>query len=873
MYRLVHQPLILLIKNMICTSVLTCCLWTCIIVIQYVIISGSAEYHLDIEDIKMNVAYNSTPILKKLSPRQTPLLHIQGDISSDPKHIMDYVSDEYTPTETSVLPNTEHALTISSNGNYATNESQKLNMVDTKENSEFHDSGNHSTYEAETENSNNITDSSKESLNMTIPKGTRPLDERQLFVPSSKNADGTKRAKQYFCPYCKQLQTKFARHLETKHKDEDAVKQFRALPKKNIKRACLIEKIRKYGNFLHNTDPSLNTGVLITCRRPQAKYDYTTKDFVACSHCKGVFSKKTLRVHHTKCNPKHTKGKRGQVKAGRRLMGFCHPEANETMQRDILPSLKDDEVGSLIKYDELIILFGNKQCNKYTQRHQHDMIRNRLRLLARFLLAAQQIRNTITDLASIYHPKFYRVAVEAVRICGNYDPIEGMFKTPFNALSLGSLLKKCAVVNKSRCIEQELDDSRQQMEKFFEIFEDDFPITINKKCLEDQMTARRMKKVALPSKEDIKKLYVHVKTICEKSVSILKEAFNRDAWIKLGQATLIFLMLFNRRRAGEIERLLVENYESRETLDDTLNSDIYKKLSNSAQVQASQFLRLMIRGKLGRNVPVLLHNFLVDYVDTLMKYRKRAGVKSTNKFVFAVPYANKHQKEYIRACPLMRKFSKECGAAVPDTLRGTTLRKHVATYTAMLRLEDTQVDFLCNYMGHHKDIHKNIYRVPNGVADMTEVSRLLQAAIGEDDESGNENEDDEDEPEIGSQPNTPTQHMETTEDIGTLSSEEEDDQESSSGTKRQTVKKPRKSSPRGKIKRRKWSEKEKTLIKDHFGEPSLLKKLPATSECREFIANHDVLRGRTAQQLKTWIDNQRKAKSRKADYRKKKYYF
>nr|CAI5850588.1 unnamed protein product [Callosobruchus analis] len=55
--------------------------------------SGSTEYHLDIEDIKMNVAYNSTPIWKKLSPRQTPLLHIQGDISSDPKHIMGYDVD------------------------------------------------------------------------------------------------------------------------------------------------------------------------------------------------------------------------------------------------------------------------------------------------------------------------------------------------------------------------------------------------------------------------------------------------------------------------------------------------------------------------------------------------------------------------------------------------------------------------------------------------------------------------------------------------------------------------------------------------------------------------------------------------------------
>lgn len=143
---------------------------------------------------------------------------------------------------------------------------------------------------------------------------------------------------------------------------------------------------------------------------------------------------------------------------------------------------------------------------------------------------------------------------------------------------------------------------------------------------------------------------------------------------------------------------------------------------------------MTIRGKLGRTVPVLLHNFLVDYVDTLLIHRKKAGVKSTNKFVFAVPYVTRQRKEYLPACPLMRQFANDCGASMPETLRGTILRKHVATYTAMLRLEDSQVDFLCNYMGHSKYIHKNIYRVPNGVIDITEVSRILQAAIGDDEE-------------------------------------------------------------------------------------------------------------------------------------------
>lgn len=37
-------------------------------------------------------------------------------------------------------------------------------------------------------------------------------------------------------------------------------------------------------------------------------------------------------------------------------------------------------------------------------------------------------------------------------------------------------------------------------------------------------------------------------------------------------------------------------------------------------------------------------------------------------------------------------------------------------------------------MGYHKDIHKNIYRIPVPVAEMTDVSRLLVAAMGGEDE-------------------------------------------------------------------------------------------------------------------------------------------
>lgn len=103
----------------------------------------------------------------------------------------------------------------------------------------------------------------------------------------------------------------------------------------------------------------------------------------------------------------------------------------------------------------------------------------------------------------------------------------------------------------------------------------------------------------------------------------------------------------------------------------------------------------------------------------------------------SLPKASSPKKGYIRVCPIMRKFAADCGASVPISLRGTMLRKHLATYIAMLRVEENQVSDIANFMGHDKQIHKDVYRVPNGLIDITEVSRFLQAAIG----TNNENED------------------------------------------------------------------------------------------------------------------------------------
>jgi len=96
-----------------------------------------------------------------------------------------------------------------------------------------------------------------------------PLDIHKLIVPVTTSEKG--KIKKHFCLFCKTLQTKFARHLQLKHKNEEEVKKFIYLPKRNKERIKIIDILRKRGNFLHNTRPELNSGILIASRQRQKK--------------------------------------------------------------------------------------------------------------------------------------------------------------------------------------------------------------------------------------------------------------------------------------------------------------------------------------------------------------------------------------------------------------------------------------------------------------------------------------------------------------------------------------------------------------------------------------------------------------------------
>lgn len=273
------------------------------------------------------------------------------------------------------------------------------------------------------------------------------------------------------------------------------------------------------------------------------------------------------------------------------------------------------------------------------------------------------------------------------------------------------------------CIKKHECDTQTVVENFLKLIEKDYPVSVNKVVHESQGHRNRLKRIVLPSMDDIKTLNMYLKTERTNALKTLQQdKFSKATWRILAETTLISTMMFNRRRAGELERVLIENLENPAAISKDEAPELCQFLS--------KYVRISIRGKLGRTVPVLLHEQILQSMQTIIYYRKQAGVSEQNPYVFGIETLDKRRHKYLRACVLMQKYSVASGAKMPTSLRGRTLRKHIATICITLDMSENQVSDLADFMGHHEKMHKLYYRQSVITKDLA-ISQLLKYAQGE----------------------------------------------------------------------------------------------------------------------------------------------
>lgn len=343
--------------------------------------------------------------------------------------------------------------------------------------------------------------------------GNSACDNRNQFADLSKGPKGGQ--KKNFCFFCHTEQSKIVRHLTLKHADEESVRKFAILPVRSHERRTLIAQIRKKGNFLYNVNDEWNNGRIIPVRRPRQETRRQATNFETCPTCRGFYSKNNLRHHVKKCGNTAVADSRSILQLARRTVGRIHACASTVLRQRVFPVMRDDEISRILRYDELAILYGNKLCKHLRLPHQHDEIRAILRRVGRFLKVAIEIDPTITDLASIFDPKHYNTAIEAVNVLAGLDPDTQLYKTPSNASAMGTTFKKVGLILEAECIKKNDETKKKKTKDFLKLLAEDFGCSVNKNVAESQTAVRQGKGVNLPKIDDIKKLNDYLDGIIE----------------------------------------------------------------------------------------------------------------------------------------------------------------------------------------------------------------------------------------------------------------------------------------------------------------------------------------------------------------------
>lgn len=182
-------------------------------------------------------------------------------------------------------------------------------------------------------------------------------------------------------------------------------------------------------------DGKLNGGELSTSRRPNKQFQRNPFDFKTCANCSGQYFKSGLRKHWNECTGNPFPGERIVDELARVVEGRLHVEAVGDLHK-VLATAHEDEDMLVVRFDWIVIMYGNDLCFNLSPTFQHQNIRTHIRNAGKLLIAARTICSDITDFASLYHVKHCNAVVGAIRTIAGFDSTSKTFKSPGTASTL-----------------------------------------------------------------------------------------------------------------------------------------------------------------------------------------------------------------------------------------------------------------------------------------------------------------------------------------------------------------------------------------------------------------------------------------------------
>ena len=551
-----------------------------------------------------------------------------------------------------------------------------------------------------------------------LPGTSNPVEP----LPTSKEKT-TKLDKKHFCLFCGKGVTKLKRHLLSFHQGEPEMFAFMAASGKS--KECELKKLRNAGDHLHNID-ILKGGEGDIVVKKNIKRKTSHEDYVPCPRCVGYFYKRDLWRH--KCpnlNPDDKTPSKQLVRKGRLIL----PMVDDEGVGELYESLRNDRMKVVIKHDETIKLISQRELKRNGHdKDRHAHIRNKIRELARLLVKLRERTGKLSaQLKDFIVPGHFQDVLEATKEVAGYSRQTKTYEKAGLALKIGHSLQTCCVLLKAQAIENKEYQTKADCSAFGELISIKWNEEVSAQAARTLYQNKKNSANATPLSEDIATLLKYLEDqsiLTRNAISVCKELEIKKHWSRLAEITMTVLILFNRRRQGEVSKMVVLDY-TKGNGSQSHNKDILEGLTKFEKALCENLTRIEITGKRGRLVPVILTDSMKASMDVLMEKREKASISNDNPYFFA--RTNNLSISHMRGSDSLRKLTEEVPLKHPELIRSTRLRKHIAMMTQLVNLKDHELDTVAQFMGHDIRTHREHYRLPNGTLQVAKVAKLLMS--------------------------------------------------------------------------------------------------------------------------------------------------
>ena len=196
-----------------------------------------------------------------------------------------------------------------------------------------------------------------------------------------------------------------------------------------------------------------------------------------------------------------------------------------------------------------------------------------------------------------------------------------------------------------------------------------------------------------------------------------------DQWSWFQKLLLVRIITFNARRGGEVCKVTVSDWD---------RSDQWKRKEDIERIKdpvekllAKRLKMVYVKGKRKRRVPILFTDEMQSGINILLHFRKDVGVSQENQFIFARP--SRGSVNAIRGWDAVHDVTKRVKLEKPKLITSTKIRKQMATVLQLLDMNEAELSWVTDHLGHSADVHKKWYRQEESTVELTKVAKLLVA--------------------------------------------------------------------------------------------------------------------------------------------------